>query len=342
MDLDALIHPARLGAAVAEATGTSGWADLSGALVSGGKSNLTFVLTSPSGEELILRRPPTGELLPSAHDMGREVRVQQALVGTAVPVPQIILFDDGDLLGVPCYVMERVDGLVIRAELPTGYAQSSEQRRAMAEVFIATIADLHGVSPQDVGLHDYGRPEGFMERQVRRWAGQWEATRTQELPALEELGARLAANVPAAQRSTIVHGDYRIDNVLYDRDDPRRIRAVLDWEMSTLGDPLADLGQLLLYWRAAGERQLRLIPGITHLDGFPGREELATWYAARSGLDVSDLGFYLAFAHYKFAIITAGVAARSRAGTMGGQDFGDLDDDIDYLAEYGLNWIKEH
>jgi len=318
-----------------EVTGEAAWAEAEAALISGGKSNLTFLLTSPAGE-LVLRRPPTGDLLPSAHDMAREARVQRALADTDVPTARILLVDDGELLGRPCYVMEKVPGHVVRGDLPDGYADTAARRRAMAEAFVDVLADLHAVDHHAVGLGDYGRPDGFLERQVRRWTGQWERSRTHDVPEVDELARRLAAAVPAQQRSTIAHGDYRFDNVVFDADDPGRIGAVLDWELSTIGDPLADVGMLMLFWREPGESFPPLIPGVTNLPGFPTRAELLERYAARSGADLSVLDPYIAFAHFKFAVIAQGVAARSAAGAMGGQDFGNLDAEIRRLAAEGL------
>jgi aminoglycoside phosphotransferase (APT) family kinase protein len=212
----------------------------------------------------------------------------------------------------------------------------------MATSFVDTLAALHDVDPDAVGLGDYGRPTGFMGRQVRRWTGQWEKSRTRDVPEIDELGRRLAEQVPAQQRSTIVHGDYRMDNVVYDAADPGRIRAVLDWELSTLGDPLADVAFLMLFWRGAGERPLSLVPGVSHLPGFPDRAALLERYAAASGADLTDMPYYLAFAHYKFAVIVQGVGVRSAAGVMGGQDFGDLDDEVLGLAQAGLEHISAH
>ncbi|TGN66075.1 phosphotransferase family protein [Nocardioides eburneiflavus] len=325
----------RLGPALVEATGDERWLHGRPELIAGGKSNLTFLLRSEAGE-LVLRRPPTGELLPSAHDMAREARVQRALAPTDVPTARVVLADGGDLLGLPCYVMEKAAGHVVRGTLPAGYADDPAQRHAIGAAFADTLAALHAVDPEAVGLSDYGRPEGFMARQVRRWTGQWEASRSRDVPEIDELGRRLAATVPAQQRSTIVHGDYRLDNVVLHPDEPGRITAVLDWELSTLGDPLTDLALLLLFWREEGEPGLSLIPGVSHLPGFPGRAELLERYAAASGLDVSEMDWYLAFAHFKFAVIAQGVSARSRAGAMGGQDFGDLDAEILGLGRRGL------
>jgi aminoglycoside phosphotransferase (APT) family kinase protein len=328
----------RLAPALVSVTGDDRWAAPAVQLIAGGKSNLTFVLSSPAGE-LILRRPPTGELLPSAHDMGREARVQRGLAGTGVPVADIVLADEGDLIGIRCYVMEKVEGHIIRGELPAGYAETPAERKRMGHVFADTLAALHAVDPDAVGLGDYGRPDGFMARQVRRWTGQWEASRTHEVKEIDELSRRLAASVPTQQRATVVHGDFRLDNVVYDTSDPGRINAVLDWELSTLGDPLTDVGLLMLFWRNQNEPGMSLIPGVTHLPGFPDRDAMLERYAAASGADLSDMAFYQAFAHFKFAVIAQGVQARATAGAMGGQDFGNLDAQILDLGHTGLDLI---
>ncbi|WP_433059055.1 phosphotransferase family protein [Dactylosporangium sp. CS-033363] len=330
-----LVRPSVLGPALAAALGDDGWRTFDVTLIAGGKSNLTFDLSSAAGS-VVLRRPPTGALLPSAHDMGREARVQRALSGTPVPVPRVLLEDSGDLLGVPCYVMEKVDGHVVRDELPPGYAAEPADRVAMADALIDVLAELHRLEPDAVGLGDYGRPAGFMARQLRRWRGQWDASKTHELDELDELGARLVDAVPIGGRSAIVHGDYRLDNCLLDRADPARVRAVLDWELSTLGDPLADLGLLLFYWREPGEPKPLLTPAITRGAGFPARAHLAERYAQRTGADLAELAFYEAFAHLKFAVIAQGVAARAAAGAMAGQSFGDLDDEVRRIAAEGL------
>jgi aminoglycoside phosphotransferase (APT) family kinase protein len=335
---DVLVRLDRLTPALVEATGDDRWRDTTAALVSGGKSNLTFLLRSSAGE-LILRRPPAGELLPSAHDMRREARVQAALADTDVPVPRVVLADEGDLIGLQCYVMERVNGHVIRDQLPQGFAESPAERRAMTYAFVDTLARLHAVDSDAVGLRDYGRPGGFMERQVRRWTAQWDKSKTHDVPEIDELARRLSTQVPAQRRESIVHGDFRFDNVLFDPTDPGRINAVLDWELSTLGDPLADVGLLMLFWREPAEHTLPLIPGVTHLDGFARRGEVLDRYAATSGVDLSDLAFHHAFAHFKFAVIAQGVQARSKAGAMGGQDFGDLDEGIRRLGTDGLDCI---
>jgi aminoglycoside phosphotransferase (APT) family kinase protein len=336
-----LARPDVVGPAIAAATGDPRWEACEATLIAGGKSNLTFLLRSAAGE-LVLRRPPSGQLLPSAHDMGREARVQRALVGSAVPVPAILLHDDGDLLGVPCYVMTKVPGHVVRDELPPGYADTAEQKRAIADALVDVLVELHSVDPVAVGLADYGRPAGFLERQLRRWTAQWESTATGPVAVVDELAARLARRLPAtAPGPAIVHGDYRLDNCLLDVHDPSRVAAVLDWELSTLGDPLTDVGMLLFYWVEPGEPRPVLTPAGTQAAGFPGRAHLAERYAARAGVDLGDLVFYEAFAHFKFAAIAQGIAARVAAGAMAGQHFGDLDGEVRRIAESGLARLEQ-
>ena len=336
-----LVRPDRLGPVLADATGDGRWRSLDATLIAGGKSNLTFELTSAAGA-LILRRPPSGELLPSAHDMGREARIQRALEGTSVPVPKIVLTEPGaDLLGVPFYVMEKVPGHIIRDELPDGYAQTPAEKLALTDALVDVLADLHAVDPEAIGLGDYGRPHGYLERQLRRWNGQWEKSKTHEVAAVDELGAQLVTLRPESQRASIVHGDYRLDNCLMALADPSRVAAVLDWELSTLGDPLTDLGLLLFYWREPGEDKPALTPAVTQNPGFPGRSHLAERYARRTGAQLDDMAFYEAFAYFKFAVIVQGIAARVAAGSMAGQDFGNLDQEVTKIAEGGLSRLKE-
>jgi aminoglycoside phosphotransferase (APT) family kinase protein len=324
-----------VGPALARALGDPGWERLEASLVSGGKSNLTFELTSDAGEA-VLRRPPDGPLLPRAHDMGREARVQRALAATPVPVPAILLQDAGELIGVPFYVMEKVDGYVIRDTLPAGWAETAQERHAIADVLVDTLADLHAVDPDEVGLSGFGRPVGLGERQLRRWSEQWERSKSRDVPAVEELGRRLRADPPKGAGGAIVHGDFRIDNCLLARDMPPAVQAVLDWELATLGEPLADLGLFLFYWREPGETKPVLTPAPTMLAGFPPRAYLAERYAKRTGTDLSYLPAWIALAHFKAAAIAQGIAARVQAGSMAGQEFGDIDGEVDRIAADGL------
>jgi aminoglycoside phosphotransferase (APT) family kinase protein len=340
-EFDDLTRPDLVGPLLADILGDEAWRDPEVRLISGGKSNLTFELACAAGS-VVLRRPPSGHILRGAHDMGREARVQAALSQTDVPVARVLYAaDETGPLDVPFYVMAKIDGHAIRDVLPDGYAVDAAGRTAMTNALIDTLADLHAVDPYAIGLDGYGRPTGFMGRQVRTWSRQFEATRTRPAPAMDELGRRLAA-YPFAEpaRPSIVHGDYRLDNVLMDPVDPGRVGAVLDWELSTLGDPLADVGTLLFYWTEAGDRSRLLIPAVTAQDGFPGRAHLTERYARRSGADLADLAAYVAYAHFKFAAIVQGVYARATAGVMAGQDFGDLSGEAERLAAEGLDHWK--
>ena len=339
-DIESLLHPTRLGPVLAAATADERWATFEARLISGGKSNLTFELRSAAGD-LILRRPPVGELLPSAHDMAREARVQRALVTTPVPVASIVYVEpSAQTLETPFYVMEKVQGHVIREAMPPGYAETPQDRRKIADALVDTLVELHGIEPASVGLGDFGRPEGFLARQVRRWKGQSEAIGLRSVPELDALAAALEANLPASPPPAIVHGDFRLDNCLMDSADPGRVAAALDWELSTIGDPLADLGLLLFYWRQNGEPAIPLVPTVTSLQGFPPRSYLLARYAERTGIDVSTVPFYEAFARFKFAVIIQGVTERSARGMMAGQDFGNFDAEVVRLAAAGLDAVE--
>ncbi|MGH9042776.1 MAG: phosphotransferase family protein, partial [Acidimicrobiia bacterium] len=262
-------------------------------LIAGGRSNLSYRVTDEAGGAWVLRRPPGGTLLASAHDMGREHRIISALAGSAVPVPPVVgLSPDDSVNGAPFYVMRFVDGLVLRD--PEVAATVGEPvRRAAAESLIDTLVDLHALDPATVGLGDLGRPDGYVERVLRRWRGQWEKSQTRDLPVVEEVAERLARNIPPQERTSIVHGDYRLDNAIVAPEDGR-ILAILDWELCTLGDPLADVGMLLMYWTEPGDEFSPLFWAPTTAPGFPGRKEIATRYADRSGRDLGEIEYYVA------------------------------------------------
>lgn len=318
--------PGAVGVWLAERLDDPGWREVTLSPIGAGRSNLTYRVDSAAGS-VVLRRPPVGEVAATAHDMGREQRVISALADTPVPVPRVLASSAGGApVDAPCFVMELVEGIVPLGELPAGWATAEDDRRRIGEALVGVLAELHAVDPAAVGLGDFGRPEGFMARQVRRWSTQWEKARdasvadgdsAAELTALAE---RLTATVPTTQRHTIVHGDYRIDNCLFDAADPGRITAVLDWEMSSLGDPMADLGLLLVYWAQAQERPVwraaQYLPTPTRLPGFPTRAELAAAYAERSGLDLTPLPWYVAFGAFKLAVVLDGILARVRAGMV--------------------------
>jgi aminoglycoside phosphotransferase (APT) family kinase protein len=331
--------PAVIGPYLASVFGDDRWKSVAVELIAAGMSNLTYTVTPTDGSPdaaVILRRPPTGAVLATAHDMAREYKVITGLGPTDVPVPRTLhLCEDTAVLGAPFYVMERVVGVHVVSEIPAGYADEPAQRRAIGDGLVDVLADLHGVDYAAVGLTDFGRPEGFMARQVRRWTKQWDATRDRDRPGMDALAARLAETVPMTQRDGITHGDYRLDNCLLDPEVPGRIRAVLDWEMSTLGDPLADLGLLLVYWPEAGEQLPATQSSVTALPGFPTRTEVAERYASRTGLDLSGISWYVGFAYFKFAAIVAGIVARSAAGAMAGKDTSGYADRIDPCVELG-------
>lgn len=310
-----------VGRYLAERLGDRGWRDCTVTPVGGGKSNLTFLVASPAGR-VVLRRPPLRQVLPTAHDMAREYRVIAALAGSDVPVPAALqLCTDEAVLGAPFYVMSEVPGYVVRDRLPAGYADRPEQRAAVAAGLLAVLARLHAVDPAELGLAGFGRPAGYLSRQLRRWTGQWAATAGASLPELDVLAAELTRTVPERPperpAGTLVHGDYRLDNVVLAPDRPGAIAAVLDWELSTLGDPLADLGLLLVYWSEAGDAAAgAVVPSVTALPGFPARAEVAAQYARLTGRDVGALPWYVAFGCFKLAVVVAGILARVRAGAM--------------------------
>ncbi|CAN5699178.1 phosphotransferase family protein [soil metagenome] len=288
-------------------------------LIAGGHSNLTFAVSDAAsdttGRRWVLRRPPLGQGLATAHEMGREHRIISALGPTDVPVPPaVVLCTDKTVNGAPFYVMDLVDGLVLR-DLSATTALNLEQRRAAGDSLVDVLARIHAVDPDAVGLGDLGRKEGYIERQLKRWYGQWENCKTRDLPAVDEVHDILLAAVPEQGPAAIVHGDYRLDNCLVDG--TGQVVAVLDWEICTLGDPLADVGLLSVYWTERGDPHPALLNAPTLAEGFPGRAALLDRYAELSGRDLSAIDFYVAFGYWKLACILEGVYARYVGGAMG-------------------------
>jgi aminoglycoside phosphotransferase (APT) family kinase protein len=286
-------------------------------LISGGQSNLTFLGTDAAGTEFVLRRPPVGELLESAHDMGREHRIIEALWPTPVPVPEALgRCDDPEVNGSPFYVMAFIDGLIVRDAAECERLLVPTARAVVGEAMIDTLADLHSLAPDAVGLENLSRHEGYIARQLRRWSGQWQASADQELPAMEASHRLLAERIPTQHRTSIVHGDFRMDNVVLTPEG--QVAAVLDWELCTLGDPLADVGMLLLNWVDPGESTDHLLSGTpTAAGGFVSRDALLARYARRCDVDVSDVPYFVAFSLWKLACIAEGIRARLEAGAMG-------------------------
>lgn len=314
---------------------------LHGEVIAGGRSNLTYVV-GDGAHEWVLRRPPLGHVLATAHDMAREYRVMSALAGTPVPVPgTLLLCQDETVIGAPFYVMERVHGTVYRNPEDTR-TLGPERAEKLAVALVDTLADLHAVDPASVGLADFGRPEGFLERQVRRWTKQLDGSRSREVPRADELSARLATGVPQSRRTTVVHGDYRLDNVIVDADSANgTIAAVLDWEMATLGDPLADLGLLVVYWEGlAGIEGNPIARGVGPEYGFPPASALLGRYAERSNADLGDLHWYVALGYFKLAVICEGIHYRYTQGQTVGEGFDRVGVLVEPLAAQGLGTLS--
>ncbi len=289
--------------------------------ISGGHSNLTYRVSDAAGGRWALRRPPLGKRLGSAHDMAREHRVVSALGPTDVPVAPVVgLCEDDEVNGAPFYVMEFVEGPVLRGVAEAEAFPDEADRRAIGERVADTLVAIHAVDPDAVGLGELGRKEDYVARQLHRWHGQWEKSKTRELAAIDAVHERLSARIPEQGPATIVHGDYRLDNMILAPGG--EVAAVVDWELCTLGDPLADVGLLMVYWPVRGEEAIALGQPANLAPGFPTREELRDRYAERSGRDLSQLDFFVALGYWKLAIILEGVYARYAAGQYGEVDPG--------------------
>ncbi|KPI29933.1 phosphotransferase family protein [Streptomyces sp. NPDC048253] len=313
---------------------------LTGRLIEGGRSNLTYAVSDGTAK-WVVRRPPLGHVLATAHDMRREHRVISALHPTSVPVPRpVLLCEDPDneaAPGAPFYVMEFVEGTPYRTadELaPLGERRTRDTVLSLVD----TLVELHAVDPAAVGLADFGRPEGFLDRQLRRWGKQLDASRSRDLPGIDELHAALGRGLPHSPAPAVVHGDYRLDNVLIGPDDT--IRAILDWEMSTLGDPLTDLGLLVMY-SVPLELPNSPISTTASAPGHPSPAELIERYATRSGRDVSAVSWYTAFAWFKLAVILEGIHYRYTLGQTVGRGFDRIGELVPVFIEHGLTTLQE-
>ncbi len=304
-----------------------------------GFSNLTYLVRIERSEEepleLVLRRPPFGSRVATAHDMVREHRILTALAGRFAKAPQpVLLCDDPEVLGAPFYLMERLTGIVLRGRMPADTAPDATTMWAIAEALVDTLVELHALDFEAAGLGDLGRPEGYIERQIEGWSGRWKAARTDEMPAMERAARWLADSMPAESGAALIHNDYKYDNLVLDPADPTRIVGVLDWEMATLGDPLMDLGTSLGYWVDPADppalRELALSP--TTLPGNPSRRELAELYAERSGRDIDDLVFYYVYGLFKIAVIIQQIYYRYRQGLTRDERFAGLVEGVRGLA----------
>ena len=300
-----------------------------------GHSNFTFLVTRGDAR-VVLRRPPRPPLPPSAHDVLREARLLTALERTPVRVPRVLAVgDDEAVLGVPFYIMEEMHGTVITSEIPEAL-DNPAQRRRVGEELVDALVDLHAVDWQACGLEGYGKPTGYLERQVRRFTGLWEHNKTRELPVVEEVRDWLAANLPESPPSTIVHGNYRLGNVMVANEAPAELVAIFDWELSTIGDPLADMGYLTVTWAEAddpADMSFSSLSAATRREGFPTREALIARYEERSGRSVSALNWYQALAMWKAAVFMEGNYRRFTLGASDDQYLALFDQGVPALAE---------
>jgi aminoglycoside phosphotransferase (APT) family kinase protein len=292
-----------------------------------GHSNVTFMLSTG----VVLRRPPRGPLPPSAHDVLREARLLRALESTPVRVPRVLaVCDDPEVIGSPFYIMEEVAGEVITDTLPSSL-DSPEQRAQIADQLIDALVELHAVDWPAVGLEGFGKPSGYLERQLRRFGGLWEHNKTRELPEVETVGRWLADNLPESPPATIVHGDYRLGNTMFAADAPARLVAIFDWEMATIGDPLADLGYMVMQWAQPDDPPSKFnLHTVTRLEGFPTRDELISRYEERSGRAMGALNWYVTLALWKAVVFMEGNYKRAVAGST----------DDPYLKSFGEGVIE--
>jgi len=309
--------------------------------ITGGHSNLTFEVTDMADGHWVLRRPPLKQVLATAHDMGREHRIIDALQDTPVPVPPLVgLCTDDSVNGSPFYVMDFVDGTVVRDPVGAS-AMSPEQRWRAGESIVDVLAEIHAVDIEAAGLGDFAKRENYIERQLNRWYGQFTKSKVREVPAVDEAHEHLTHRIPEQGPATIVHGDYRLDNCLIG--DDGSVAAVLDWEICTLGDPLADLGLLLVYWGDADDPSFARSNQPTIVEGFPTAGEVLERYANRSGRDVSQIDYYMAFGLWKLACIIEGVYARYIGGAMGNSTDGSFDffgEQVNLLARSACETLR--
>jgi aminoglycoside phosphotransferase (APT) family kinase protein len=309
------------------ASGLEGPTGLSASPIGEGHSNVTFVLSTG----VVVRRPPRGPLPPSAHDVLREARLLRALERTPVRVPRVLaVCDDPHLIGAPFYVMERVAGEVITDALPPALDNPSERAR-IADQLIDALVEVHAVDWMAVGLEGFGKPTGYLERQLRRFGGLWEHNKTRELPEVEEVGRWLAGNLPQSPPATVVHGDYRLGNTMFAAEAPACLEAIFDWEMATIGDPLADVGYMVMHWTEADDPPAKFnLHNVTRLAGFPTREQLVARYEERSGRSMHSLDWYVTLALWKAVVFMEGNYKRAVAGST----------DDPYLKSFGEGVVE--
>lgn len=301
----------------------------------GGHSNLTYLLRF-GGREFVMRRPPFGPVAPKAHDMAREFRILQSLhpVYRLAPRPYL-LCEETEVVGAVFYLMERRRGLVVRSDEPPELADRPDERRRASAALVDALAELHAVDIRAHGLDSLGKPAGFVGRQVRGWAERWQGSQTGELAEMDALAGWLSGRLPTdPERPTLVHGDYKLDNVMLDAGDVGRVVGVFDWEMSAVGDPLVDLGILLGYWVHTASEAMRrdTVSAVTNREGWFTREELLERYGTRTGRDLSGVGFYEVFAVFKLAVVLQQIYFRYRRGQTDDPRFAALGERVEWLA----------
>jgi aminoglycoside phosphotransferase (APT) family kinase protein len=304
-----------------------------------GHSNLTYSL-SLGTRELVLRRPPFGSKVKSAHDMSREFRVLSKLHSVYAPAPEVLLYcDDDSLIGAPFYVMKPIHGIILRREVPSGLDFPPEKARSLSESFVDNLIRLHRVDYVAAGHSDLGKPEGYLERQVRGWTERYYGSKTHDYPEVEKIAAWMQQHMPATSDVSLVHNDYKYDNVVLDSNDITKIVGVLDWEMCTIGDPLTDLGTALAYWiDAADPEELQKNRwGPTNVPGSLTRNEIVQHYARETGTDPSGIAFYLAFARFKLAVIVQQIYYRYHQGLTKDERFASMPDTIQMLLQASLH-----
>jgi aminoglycoside phosphotransferase (APT) family kinase protein len=335
-----LVDPDRL-AAWMDAHGLAPGAPIAVERITTGHSNEVFSVRR-GDLDLALRRPPRTPISPTAHDMAREYRLLRAFSdhGASVPIPRpVVLCTDTDMLGAPFYLMERLDGLVVREQIPAPLADDSETPVALAHALVDALAAIHAFDWRAGGLADFGKPEGYLDRQVPRWLGQLARYKTRELPEVDEASAWLAANTPAMQPPTVIHGDYKLDNVMFAATLPVEPIAVLDWEQATIGDPLVDVGWLVGLWNETGEAgAFGANAPLAHAPNLPTRAQLADRYARATGRDLEHLDFYCVLGLFKLACVMEGSYARFRAGTSDDAFFALLEEGVPALARRALEF----
>ena len=310
----------------------------------GGHSNLTYCVRL-GDREFVMRRPPFGPVAPTAHDMPREYRLLAAINPHFHLAPRpYLLCEDASVIGAPFYLMERRRGVVVRQTIPPEIGEDLELRRRISESLVDTLADLHAVDIQLTGLVNIGKPAGFVRRQVDGWAGRWERSKTTELKEMNETAAWLIERLPPDSGApTLVHNDYKLDNVMLDPQDPAKVVAILDWEMCTVGDPLIDLGLLLCYWPQADDPEVFAgsLRSVTMAPGWMKRAEIVERYAARSGRDLSDIGYYYTFATFKLAVVIQQIYYRYHVGQTQDARFAEFDKRVEALAKWALEMTQK-